>query len=49
VQPPTRQGFGSRLIQRSFSAETGGTVTVEYNPAGLVCVIEAPLADIRLK
>ena len=36
----TRQGFGSRLIQRSFSAETGGTVTVEYNPVGLVCVID---------
>jgi two-component sensor histidine kinase len=47
VKPPVRRGFGSRLIERSFSADTGGTVVVEYHPAGLVCVIEAPLAGTR--
>jgi two-component sensor histidine kinase len=47
VTPPVRRGFGSRLIERSFSADTGGTVTVEYLPAGLVCVIEAPLEGTR--
>ena len=43
VQPPTRQGFGSRLIQRSLSAEIGGTATVDYAPQGLVCVMQAPI------
>ncbi len=43
VQPPSRQGFGSRLIQRSLSAEIGGMATLDYAPDGLVCVMEAPI------
>lgn len=42
VKPPTREGFGSRLI-RSLSAEIGATATVDYAPQGVICVIEAPL------
>jgi two-component sensor histidine kinase/PAS domain-containing protein len=43
VLPPTRRGFGSRLIERSLSAENGGTATIEYAPDGVVCVMEAPI------
>ena len=43
VAPPTRQGFGSRLLQRSLSAETGGSVTLDFAPEGLVCVLETPI------
>jgi two-component sensor histidine kinase len=43
VKPPTRQGFGTRLLQRALPTETGVSVTVEFNPDGLVCVIEAAL------
>ena len=43
VAPPTRAGFGTRLIQHGLARELGGTVEVAYDPAGLVCVIEAPL------
>jgi len=43
VKPPTRQGFGTRLLQRGLSAEISGTVSVEYKPEGLVCVIDAVL------
>jgi two-component sensor histidine kinase len=43
VRPPTRQGFGTRLLQRALPAEIGVTVAVEFKPEGLVCVIEAPL------
>jgi two-component sensor histidine kinase len=41
VKPPTRQGFGTRLLQRALSAEISGTVTLDYNPDGLVCTIDA--------
>jgi two-component sensor histidine kinase len=43
VKAPVKQGFGSRLIQRTFTAETGGSATVTYDPAGVVCVIAAPI------
>lgn len=41
VRAPGRTGFGSRLIMQSL-AGIGGTATVEYDPAGLVCVLECP-------
>jgi two-component sensor histidine kinase len=42
VKPPTRQGFGTRLIQRSFAA-AGGTASLNYASHGLVCIIDAPI------
>ena len=41
VQASGRTGFGSRLIMQSL-AGVGGTATVEYDPAGVVCVLECP-------
>ncbi len=35
VQPPTRRGFGSTIIERSISHELGGKATLDYAPAGL--------------
>jgi PAS domain S-box-containing protein len=46
VSPPTTKGFGSRLIERSLAAEFGGDVRIDYEPAGVVCRIEAPLDAI---
>jgi two-component sensor histidine kinase len=43
VRPPTRQGFGSRLIQRSLAAEIEGAVTIDYAPEGVVCVIKTTI------
>lgn len=43
VAPPTRKGFGSRLIQGLLSSESGGHVAIVYEPAGLRCHIEASL------
>ena len=40
VAPPTRQGFGSRLIERALAREVGGEVQVRYLPDGVVCEIE---------
>jgi PAS domain S-box-containing protein len=44
---PTRRGFGSRLIERSFAAEVGGEVKLTYAPTGLVCRLEATLASMQ--
>ncbi|RVU17219.1 sensor histidine kinase [Methylobacterium oryzihabitans] len=47
VVPPARKGFGSRLIERSFAAETGGSVSLTYDRAGLRCRLEAPLGPVE--
>lgn len=43
VAPPTRKGFGTRLIERSLAQELAGEVNLAYVPAGVVCTIKAPL------
>lgn len=43
VEAPTREGFGSRLISRGMSAESGD-VEMDFQPEGLVCTIKAHLA-----
>jgi PAS domain S-box-containing protein len=43
VAPPSRRGFGSRMIERGLSAELGGRVELEFRPEGLACIIDAPL------
>lgn len=43
VTSPARRGFGSRLIERGLAGELGGTAQLNFEPAGLVCVIDAPL------
>lgn len=45
VVPPTRKGFGSRLVQRVLAAELGGKVGVAYETSGVVCTIDAPMPD----
>jgi two-component sensor histidine kinase len=43
VTPPTRKGFGSRLIERSLAADLSGNVRIAYDPKGVVCTVDAPL------
>ena len=47
LAPPSRRGFGSRLIERSFAAEVGGEVRLTYAPTGLTCRLEASLASMQ--
>jgi PAS domain S-box-containing protein len=44
VTPPTRRGFGTRLIERSLALELAASVRLTYEPTGVVCIVEAPLA-----
>ena len=46
VKPPSREGFGTRLIQRGLAAELGGSVSLDYAEAGLVCTIDAPVPQL---
>ena len=43
VVPPTRRGFGSRMIERGLAVELGGEVKIDFERQGLVCTIDAPL------
>ncbi|HVI30585.1 sensor histidine kinase [Phenylobacterium sp.] len=37
VQPPSRTGFGTRLLRHGLAAELGEPVELRYEPEGLVC------------
>lgn len=41
VKPPTRKGFGSRLIESLLAAELNGQVNISYEPSGLICDVHA--------
>lgn len=46
VAPPTRRGFGSRLIERTFPSVRGRSETA-YPPGGVVFTLDAPLDALR--
>jgi two-component sensor histidine kinase len=37
VPPPTRRGFGTRIVKAAVDSEQNGEVTLDYQPTGLVC------------
>jgi two-component sensor histidine kinase len=41
VTPPSRKGFGSRVIEHGLDA-LGDTVTLDYQPTGLLCTMNIP-------
>ncbi len=42
VTPPTRKGFGSRVIEQGLAHELQGKVELDYLPGGIVCTIDVP-------
>ncbi len=44
VAPPSRRGFGSRLIERSITGELGGSAETRFEVEGLVCALSIPLS-----
>ena len=42
VTPPSRKGFGSRVIERGLAHELEGAVDLDYRREGLVCTIDFP-------
>lgn len=47
VEVPKHTGFGTRLIDASVSRELGGEVRVEFEPAGIIYTIRAPLERVQ--
>ncbi|MEE1657239.1 PAS domain S-box protein [Microvirga sp. CF3062] len=43
VHPPSRRGFGSRLIERSLSQDLDGKAQIAFLASGVVCIVDAPL------
>ncbi len=41
--PPTRRGFGSRVLDATIRQQLGGSVTLDWPPEGLVCRLTVPL------
>ncbi|HYC02037.1 MAG TPA: ATP-binding protein [Azospirillaceae bacterium] len=44
VAPPTRTGFGTRLLQRGIAAQPGGEVRLDYRREGLRCQLRLAAA-----
>jgi len=49
VAPPTRSGFGSRLIERSVSYELDGEAALSFPPSGAVCELSFPIGAWQAK
>jgi two-component sensor histidine kinase/putative methionine-R-sulfoxide reductase with GAF domain len=45
--PPTRRGFGSRVLSGTLRDQLGGKVSTAWEVTGLVCDIELPLDRIK--
>ncbi|WP_429645708.1 CheR family methyltransferase [Skermanella aerolata] len=45
VQPPTRRGFGTTLIERTLAHELDAEVNREFLEAGLRCTVTIPLTE----
>lgn len=55
IRPPTRGGFGLRMVDRAIGHQLGGVATFEWRPEGLACDIRiaasalAPAEDGKVK
>jgi two-component sensor histidine kinase len=48
VTPPSRRGFGTRLLTQALPADLGGSATLRYEPTGLVFELRAPVASLSV-
>jgi PAS domain S-box-containing protein len=47
--PPTGRGFGSRVIRTTIHDQLGGEVSFDWQPTGLVCLMELPLGRVTAR
>ena len=45
VDPPSREGFGARLIRQTFATEQGGRANIQFPPEGAHCSLVLALKD----
>jgi PAS domain S-box-containing protein len=46
VVPPSRSGFGSRMIERALASYFEGETNIDYLPQGVVFTLKAPVAAL---
>ena len=46
VQPPTRKGFGTTIIDRSVPYDLGGAAQIEYKPTGVEATFRIPARHV---
>lgn len=46
VSPPTRKGFGTRMIEQGLALELEGTAHLNYAPEGLICTMNFPAPKV---
>ncbi len=44
VRPPSRRGFGSRLLERALAHDLDGDVMLEFASTGVVCTLQTAAA-----
>ena len=42
VTPPSRKGFGSRVLERGLAHELEGSIHLDYRSDGVVCTMNIP-------
>jgi len=47
VKEPTRRSFGTRLIEHSFARQLNGKAHLSFEPSGVVCILDIPLASLN--
>lgn len=47
VRPPAHRSFGMQLIEESFVSQLSGAARVSFDPEGIVCELDIPLATIQ--
>ena len=47
VTPPSRKGFGSRVIERGLAHELEGKVNLDYQADGVICTINFPAPRVK--
>jgi two-component sensor histidine kinase/CheY-like chemotaxis protein len=43
AQPPSKMGFGTRIVINSIERQLGGKAVFEWRPEGVLCVLHVPL------
>ena len=46
VRPPSRYGFGSRLVERAIRDQLGGGVRIDWKVDGIVCELIVPVRNL---
>jgi PAS domain S-box-containing protein len=46
VNPPTSQGFGTKIMNASIKHQIGGNVAWDWRPSGLECTLQIPLGRV---